>query len=140
MCARWHSYPKITVALIPEELLSIRVDTIGAENRVVERGGVLTDPSGTPDGQAHPDVNRVPKRRRSPVQEQSTSASWAAAAGNRSLTVLRFQAMNVWTAVNSNATGNEISATPDTTHNWLSLRRLRSVGWAAGPATGFAIG
>jgi transposase len=29
----------------------------------------------TPDGQAHPDVNRAPKRRRSPVQEQSTSAS-----------------------------------------------------------------
>jgi hypothetical protein len=40
------------------------------------------------------------------------------------LTVLRIQAMNVWTAVNSNATGNEISAPPDTRHNWLSLRRL----------------
>ena len=97
---------------------------IGAENRVVERGGVLTDPSGTPDGQDRPDVNVRRNGGDHPVQEKSTSASWAAAAGNRSLTVLRFQAMNVWTAVNSNATGNEISAPPDTSHNWLSLRRL----------------
>jgi len=42
-------YLKITVALIPEELFSIRVGTIGAENRVVERGDVLTNPSGDPD-------------------------------------------------------------------------------------------
>jgi hypothetical protein len=32
--------------------------------------------------------------------------------------------MNVWTAVNSNATGNQIPAPPDTRHHWLSLRRL----------------
>jgi hypothetical protein len=30
----------------------------------------------------------------------------------------------VWTAVNSDATGNEIPAPPDARHNWLSLRRL----------------
>jgi hypothetical protein len=57
-----------SVALIPEELLSILVGMIGAANRVVERGGVLTDPSGAPDGQAHLDVNRVPKTRRSPYR------------------------------------------------------------------------
>jgi len=30
---------------------------VGAENRVVERDGVLTHPSGDPDKQAHPVVN-----------------------------------------------------------------------------------
>ena len=32
--------------------------------------------------------------------------------------------MNVWIAVNSYATGNQIPAPPDTRHNWLSLWRL----------------
>src|ERR1700693_5057563 len=32
--------------------------------------------------------------------------------------------MNVWTEVNSNATGNQIPAPPDTSHHWLSLWRL----------------
>ena len=40
---------------------------------------------GTPDGQAQLDVNSAPKRRRSPIEEESTSASWAAAAGNQQL-------------------------------------------------------
>jgi hypothetical protein len=51
--------------LIPEELLSISVRMIGADNRVIERGGVLTgewtaDSFGDPDEQAHPVVNRPP--------------------------------------------------------------------------------
>ncbi len=38
-----------------------------------------------PDGQAQPDMNSAPKRRRSPEQEESTSASWAADKGNQQL-------------------------------------------------------
>jgi hypothetical protein len=46
---------KVTAALIPEELLSISVPMIGADNRAVERGGLLTGAEmpirpGDPDG------------------------------------------------------------------------------------------
>jgi hypothetical protein len=54
----------------------------------------------------------------------NAAGPWIATQETSSLTVLRIRAMNVWTEVNSNATGNQIPAPPDTRHNWLSLWRL----------------
>jgi len=77
-----------------------------------------------PDGQAQPDMMVRRNGRDHAKKGESTSSSLGRRRETSSLTVLRFRAMNVWTEVNSNATGNQIPAPPDTGHNWLSLRRL----------------
>jgi hypothetical protein len=76
------------------------------------------------DGQTQVHVYNYAETAENTVEEESICESFAAAAGNQQLDCAALSSNECVTEVNRNATGNQIPAPPDTSHNWISLRRL----------------
>jgi hypothetical protein len=78
---------------------------------------------GQPDVQSNADI-AVRRTAEITCTVGSTSASWAAAAVNQELDCAALSSNECVDCGKRNATGNQIPAPPNASHNWLSLRRL----------------